>query len=297
MAQRFLKVFPTGHCLCMEQNNEKIEKLKKALHLKLDEISVARNFALAFSGGLDSRFLAYFAKKYNFEPRLLHICGPHIQSSISDDAVSWAKSHGMYIRIFPLNPFDEPNFRTNPINRCYFCKKRLLSFIKTQTLLPITDGSNLSDLSLYRPGLKALQEIGIRSPLIEAGFTKEDVRLVARSIGLDHPNQPAASCLLTRFPYDFQLSEELIVGLGETEEEINDILLAQWDEAITFRVRFVQKDRIAVHFSQSDISKIYPEIQEKIRKVIREHFPSYPEAEIVGLKKLSGFFDDQTEKG
>lgn len=275
----------------MDQNNEKIERLKNALHLKLDEISVARNFALAFSGGLDSRFLAYFAKNNNFKPQLLHICGPHIQSSVSDEAVSWAKSHGMYIRIFPLNPFDETNFSSNPANRCYFCKKRLLSFIKNQTLLPITDGSNLSDLSLYRPGLQALQEIGVRSPLIEAGFTKEDVRLVARSIGLDHPNQPAASCLLTRFPYNFQLSEELLIGLGETEQEINDILLAQWDEAIPFRVRFVQRDRIDVHFSQSDIPLIHEEIQEKIRKVVRDHFPSYPEAKIVGLKKLSGFFD------
>ncbi len=276
----------------MDQNNEKIERLKNALHLKLEEISVARNFALAFSGGLDSRFLAYFAKKNNFEPRLLHICGPHIQSSISGNAVSWAKSHGMYIRFFPLNPFDEPNFSSNPINRCYFCKRRLLSFIKNQTLLPITDGSNLSDLSLYRPGLQALQEIGIRSPLIEAGFTKDDVRLVARAIGLDHPNQPAASCLLTRFPYNFQLSEELLIGVGEVEQEINDILLAHWDDAIPFRVRFVQKDKIEVHFSQSDIPLIYEEIQEKIRRIVREHFPSYPEAKIIGLKKLSGFFDN-----
>lgn len=288
--------FQTGLYLCMEPNNEKIERLKNALHLKLDEISVARNFALAFSGGLDCRFLAYFAKINNFVPRLLHICGPHIQSSVSDTAVNWAKSHGMYIRIFPLNPFDEPSFRTNPVNRCYFCKKRLLSFVKTQTLLPITDGSNLTDLSLYRPGLQALHEIGIRSPLIEAGFTKEDVRLVARSIGLDQPDQPPDSCLLTRFPYEHPISEELLVGLGETEEQINDVLLAQWEDPIPFRVRFVQKDRIEVHFSQSDMPLIHEEIQEKIKTVIREHFPSYPEANIVGLKSLSVFFEIQSEK-
>ncbi|MGZ3595803.1 MAG: ATP-dependent sacrificial sulfur transferase LarE, partial [Syntrophales bacterium] len=120
------------------------------------------------------------------------------------------------------NELDDPNFSSNPPDRCYHCKKELFTKLtelaKRHSLNTIIDGSTCDDEKDFRPGMRAIKEFGIRSPLKDAGFTKEDIRTLSKAMNLPTWNKPPLPCLSTRFPYGTQITKEKVLRVGRAEE-------------------------------------------------------------------------------
>lgn len=228
----------------------------KALLDRLERLLRACSpMALAFSGGLDSRFLAHMALRAGkgAQAHLFHIQGPHVQSAESARAVAWAADRGLGISLVSLNPLDIQEVRANNKLRCYHCKRFLFTAVQNAASAHaffsgrpplLCDGSNASDSESYRPGTRALAELGVRSPLAEAGLRKDDIRRLAALTGMDRPDQQARPCLLTRFAYGLSPTPETLAGLEKAENALAKVLAEFQAEANAaavpdFRLRFV----------------------------------------------------------
>lgn len=162
--------------------------------------------AVAYSGGVDSTFLlkvAYDVLKDNAVGILA--VSPSFPSREYQRAVETAGLIGARLEIIHTNEMDNPDYTSNPVNRCYFCKselfERIAEIAASGRYHNMVDGSNVDDLSDYRPGLKAVREKGVRSPLQEAGLTKSEIRELSRSLGLPTWDKDALACLSSRFPF------------------------------------------------------------------------------------------------
>ena len=189
--------------------------------LKLDSILKDLNtFVVAFSGGVDSTFLlhrAHIVRKSGIIA--ITIRTPYIPSREIEEAIEFTSSFGIRHKVIDI-PFPEM-IRSNPIDRCYMCKKtiftNLLSFANDNNYQFVTDGTNADDIRDFRPGIAALKDLGIRSPLLESGLTKNDIRDLSRESDLDIWDKHAMACLLTRIPYDTEINEKTLRQVEEAE--------------------------------------------------------------------------------
>jgi pyridinium-3,5-biscarboxylic acid mononucleotide sulfurtransferase len=191
-------------------------KLRK-LNSILEELG---SFAIAFSGGVDSSFLlqrAHTVRKASIIA--ITIRTPYIPSREIDEAIKFTKTYGIKHKILDI-AFSE-KIRTNPIERCYLCKKilftEILAFARENNYKYVIDGTNADDTGDFRPGMKALKEMGIRSPLLESDLTKKDIRELSKREGLDSWDKPAMACLLTRIPYGTEVKEEMLRMIEKAE--------------------------------------------------------------------------------
>jgi len=163
------------------------------------------SLVVAFSGGVDSTFLLKAAKDALGDKAVAFtMASPyHLQWEIRESA-ELVKKIGVKQRIRKEETI-LPEIINNPPDRCYLCKKSLfteiLKYAEEQGFKHVADGTNADDTADYRPGMKAIKELNIRSPLLETGFTKEDIRTISREIGLPTWSKPAYACLLSRIPY------------------------------------------------------------------------------------------------
>ena len=186
----------------------------------LGVLAAGNRFALAYSGGLDSRFLAHAAQRFGFEPVLLHIVGPHIPPEETDYARHWAASRELAYEELPADPLDLALVASGDRRRCYACKRNLFSLLKARTDLPLCDGTNASDAGQYRPGIRAVEELGILSPLASAGLTKADIRRLSREAGLFTWDKPAYACLATRIPTGEAITGEILARVEGAEDAL-----------------------------------------------------------------------------
>lgn len=179
--------------------------------------------AVAFSGGLDSRFLCHAARLCGADVLALHATGPHIPQEESRAAIQWAHDNGLPLALLHFNPLLLPEAAANSRERCYVCKQGLIAAMRAvlaargETARLLCDGSNADDAKAFRPGLRALAEAGVRSPLAEAGLCKAQIRALAASTGLDNPRQRARPCLLTRLEYGLAPDSALLARLAAAE--------------------------------------------------------------------------------
>ena len=177
---------------------------------------------IAYSGGIDSTLVAKIAFDVLGNKALAVTAkSPSLLPEELEDAIAQATEIGIAHQIVETHEMDNPNYSTNPINRCYFCKSELHDTLKPLALKQgypyVLDGVNADDLQDYRPGIQAAKERGARSPLAELGITKMEVREIARSIGLSCWNKPAQPCLSSRFPYGEEITIPKLNRVGRAE--------------------------------------------------------------------------------
>lgn len=177
---------------------------------------------IAYSGGLDSTFLLRVAKDV-LGDRVLAVTAnsptfPKEELYFAGDMASALKVRHKIIKTQELRNI---NFVSNLKERCYFCKKDLFSRLKkiavTEKLRFVVDASNISDIQDYRPGAKAKRELRVRSPLQEAGFNKDEIRVLSRKLGLPTWNKPSLACLASRIPYGTKITPEILAKVNQAE--------------------------------------------------------------------------------
>ena len=183
--------------------------------------------AVAFSGGVDSTFLLHAAHEV-LGARALAVTA----SSCSfpkrerDEAARFCREHGIRQIVCESEELEIEGFRQNPENRCYLCKRELLEKIfaiaRENGFSEVAEGSNVDDEGDYRPGLQAIRELGARSPLREAGLTKQEIRILSQEAGLPTWNKPSFACLASRFVYGEEISEEKLSMVDRAEQFLLD---------------------------------------------------------------------------
>lgn len=184
--------------------------------------------AVAYSGGTDSTLLLSVAHAA-LGGRALALTADSPSMSRVDlaEAQAIAANLGVQHVILPTAELDDPAYRANTAERCYFCKKHylseLLAYAQAHGFRYLVDGSNVDDLSDYRPGQRAAREWGVRSPLQEAGLTKAEIRALARERSLPNWDKPAAACLASRIPYGTPVTAETLAQIEQGEAYLRGI--------------------------------------------------------------------------
>jgi len=175
---------------------------------------------IAFSGGLDSTTLAAICKDL-IDVKLVTIVSDIFPASEIEDASKIAKKLGLEHITIELDLLSDENFVRNPVNRCYYCKKRMIKELKEFNCV-IFEGTNVSDLKKHRPGYRALlEEENVYSPWVEAGITKDEIIQIAKMFGL--PIKPSSPCLATRIPFDVRITREKLKRVEKAEEIVKNI--------------------------------------------------------------------------
>lgn len=198
--------------------------LRDKYNALLDYLRSFGSVLVAYSGGVDSTFLLRAAHEaLGNNMAAVTAVSPFFPNWESMQASEYCKL--MWIKQFVLeyDPISVPEIRSNPANRCYLCKKTLfggfLSFAMENGYNAVIEGSNIDDLSDYRPGLAAIDELGIKSPLRDLEFTKDEIRILSKEFGLPTWNKPSFACLASRVPYGEEITADKLY-LVECAEEL-----------------------------------------------------------------------------
>ena len=204
------------------------ESLRKKTELILNELRDFRRIIVAFSGGVDSTLVAYLARLAVGDQAIAVTANsPSLPSSELEEAKQLAEKIGLKQIIVQTDELEDPNYASNPVNRCYFCKKELSQKLKqlaTELNVPlIVDGTNADDLNGHRPGAAALMEEGVRRPLADVGMTKAEVRELARLFGLPNFDKPSMPCLSSRVQYGQLITPERLLRIERSEAFIRSL--------------------------------------------------------------------------
>ena len=202
------------------ETEAKLEHLRAALR----EIGSA---VVAFSSGVDSTFLLRVTHEELGERVVAATIRSHtFPKRELDEAAAFCRAEGVRHKIIDSEELDIPGFAENPPDRCYHCKRelfsRLLAFARENGLAAVLEGSNLDDDGDYRPGRRAIRELGIVSPLHEAGLTKSEIRALSREMRLPTSNKPSFACLASRFPYGERITAAALERVEKAEQWLLD---------------------------------------------------------------------------
>lgn len=210
----------------MDKYKERCSRLKDILKEVTKE-----NVMLAFSGGVDSslllKLLCQAAKETGRQVVAVTMATELHPAQDAEIARKVAEESGAVHKVICVDELSHAGIQYNPENRCYLCKKYLFSELLRAAdkagISTVLEGTNADDLKVYRPGIQAVKELGIQSPLAEAGMTKADIRKLASEYGISVADRPASPCLATRFPYGTKLSIENMQMADEAEKFIRDL--------------------------------------------------------------------------
>lgn len=244
-----------------EQHPEKQRRLYDLL-ASFDSVIVA------FSGGVDSAYLAWAATQV-LGPRALCITAdsPSYPDHHRQLALSVARDFGLQHEVVRTAELERPEYRANPIDRCYYCKHELYTMLtgiaRDRGFAVVVDGSNADDRGDYRPGRRAAREFGVRSPLDEADLLKDEIRELSRLAGLPTWDEPASACLSSRIPYHSEVTDEKLRTIERAEEVLREL---------GFRVcRVRHHDELArLEIGSDELPRaLEPDVRERIVRELR----------------------------
>lgn len=237
---------------------EKLESLKEILR-SLESVLIA------YSGGVDSTFLS----KVAFDVLGNKALAVTISSEIhprweSEEAGDIARGIGIKHETIVSKALDIPGIADNPANRCYYCKRAILARLKglarERGFEHVIEGSNFDDLDDHRPGIRAVAEQGVRSPLKEAKLTKADIRALSKKLGLSTWNKPSLACLASRFPYGTRITREKLKAVDEAEMFLRELGIHQ------LRVR--HHDQVArIEVAEEDMETLLRNRKQVVKKL------------------------------
>ncbi|MCO5090376.1 adenine nucleotide alpha hydrolase [Bosea sp. (in: a-proteobacteria)] len=192
----------------------------------LEALDQRGRIAIALSGGVDSMTLATVAhRRARTPPALFHAVSPAVPAAATALVRRFAAGEGWDLTVLDAREFDDPAYRANPVNRCYFCKTNLYGRIRSVTALTIASGTNLDDLGDFRPGLKAADEHGVIHPFVIAGIAKAQIRELARHEGLgDVAELPAQPCLSSRVETGIAIDAKDLAFIEATEAALSALV-------------------------------------------------------------------------
>ena len=203
----------------------KLERLKNTLR-------GMEKLLIAFSGGVDSTFLLRVAQEVLGENVMAVIASSETYPDKEiQDAVSLVKNWNVRYKVIQTQELENPDFVSNPPQRCYFCKKELFTKLKEIAVregIPyVADGANFEDMDDFRPGLQAGKELNVRSPLKESFLLKSEIRELSQEMGVPTWNKPSLACLSSRFPYYTEIDKKSLVQIAQAEEYLKSMGFAQ----------------------------------------------------------------------
>jgi len=254
----------------------KYEKLK-------EYIAGFGSVAVAFSSGVDSTFLLYAAKEAlgdNIIAVTASSCS--FPERELNEAKEYCEQMGVKHFIIKSEELDIEGFKHNPKNRCYLCKHELFEKIRKvadeQNIAEILEGSNLDDNGDYRPGLQAVAELGIKSPLRHIGFTKQEIRDISKEFNIPTWKKQSFACLSSRFPYGDEINEKKLKMVDKAEQLLIDLGFSQ------LRVR-IHGEVARIELDPSEFDKFMKaEIRTEVYKKFKEYGFSYVALDIIGYR-------------
>ncbi|MGC9035427.1 MAG: ATP-dependent sacrificial sulfur transferase LarE [Verrucomicrobiia bacterium] len=263
--------------------NEKFEKLKEL-------IKSFGSCIVAYSGGVDSVFLAVVARKVLGGRSLAVIADtPSLPRRELNEALEIAKRFAFPVKVIKTAEFNNPDYLANSINRCYFCKHELfeeiLPIARSGNYNAILYGENASDIGDFRPGAKAAAEFNVRAPLKEVGLTKQEIRELSRMLGLPTADKPQMACLSSRIPYGEQVNPEKLKMVEEAENILRDF--GFYDVRVRHH-ELKQGSLARIEIGQSEINKLFSDgIHLKIGESIKQLGYNYVTIDLLGYRRGS----------
>ncbi len=244
-----------------QQLQARRENLKNIL-LEMESVAVG------FSGGIDSTLLIRVATETLGDNALAVIGKSETYPTREfEEAIQLAKSFGSRYRIVNTEETDNLKFKENPPDRCYFCKTELFGKLNViaegEGIRWVADGTIVDDLGDFRPGMRAKSEQNVRSPLLEAGFTKADVRALSRDLGIPTWDKPSFACLSSRFPYGHGITKENLMKVDAAETFMRDLGFR------FFRVRHHDDRTARLEVGPEEFDRLF---ENALREKIVNHF-------------------------
>ena len=271
--------------------DNKIEQLRSRLK-QLSKVVVG------FSGGIDSTLILKVAIDSLGQENVWAVTGD--SESLLPEELEYCRKLGKEIGLAPenfieikTNELSDPNYKANPIDRCFYCKHELFSRLqeiaKSVGALYVLDGSNADDLHDWRPGRRAAGELGVVSPLAEAGITKAEIREIAKNLGLPNWDKPALACLSSRIPYGSEVTVEKLAQIAEAERFLRSLGFTQ------LRVR--HHDKMArIELVKDEIPRLYKDgLSDKLVERLKQIGFTYVTIDLQGYR--SGSMNENIKKG
>ncbi|MFP3951545.1 MAG: ATP-dependent sacrificial sulfur transferase LarE [Candidatus Bathyarchaeia archaeon] len=271
---------------------EAIEGKISELEEMLEELE---SVVVAFSGGVDSSVIAALAyKALGTRAIALTIDSPLLPGDELEGASAVARHIGINHDVIKLNELNIKEFKSNPENRCYVCKKNryntLKKFAEDRGYNAVLEGTNVSDLEQYRPGIRASREIGVLAPLIKIGLDKKDTRGVARYLDLPNADKPSNSCLASRIPYNQEITAGRLSRISNAEKIVKELT-----EVKTIRVRD-HGDLARIEVGADERSRLYGEgVMDEISDKLKNLGYRFVAMDLEGYR--FGSYDSELEDG
>lgn len=252
----------------------------------LESLRAMRSVAVAFSGGVDSALLLHAARQALGERAVAVTALLHsVPERERRDTEEYCRTRGIEQFVAEIDELSIPGFRENPPDRCYICKRAIFTRIRElaleRGLSAVVEGSNTDDAGDYRPGMRALKELGVRSPLREAGLCKEEIRALSREFGLPTWDKPSLACLSSRFAYGEIITARKLSMVEQAERYLFDMGFTQ------LRVR-MHGDIARVELLPEEFDKLFvPNVREGVLNYIKSLGFAYVTLDLAGFRSGS----------